>query len=622
MPTLKESDLERLGRILSDHYGIRLICRGDRAFTDGNTIYLPSLPQVIDDEEIIAPLRMFLDHEVGHIIGKSEMAVLAEVKAKYGKVGMNIVQTLEDRRCEALMTEAFAGSGLNFRDGMKHLMAKMKADAGTEGHYLTHAAKQFGVSIYCLNRYGGIPDWVKPEIAELAKRNANLIRQAEGMPSTRSLLPIVDALFRDYEKTIKPEPEQTPDQQPVLQGGTYDPDAPPVPDDGDEATTTVPAAPPDQPSPPPPPSPDVAQPDHAGSPPQSDESPSEGAGGGGTGAGDSSPPTPDDDCPGPEEGIGEEAAKALKDALREDTRKANALGGDAAVERYRPFNGDEQDTWVKISPYVTDTESCQRRLKGFNKVVRLAGGAAQQRLSQLLMSEDRVGFRRGMRRGQPDPASLYKLAQGLSDRVMRRPYEVTAPDTACLLLVDMSSSMHGSKISNAVRAAAVFARVLDACHHKSYVVGFSGGGGAMNAPTGMRINRVHMKVAKDWNESYREAERKLVTMEMSSGGGTPMAEAMQLAYRQQLSKRPEKRKVMMVFGDGDPTSTGPFANGKDFAAKVCQYLHNRGVEPVLIGIETNVMKRIYKQSAYCPNVQSLPSMTMRELTKVLYRPLR
>src|SRR5207253_827143 len=53
-----------------------------------------------------------------------------------------------------------------------------------------------------------------------------------------------------------------------------------------------------------------------------------------------------------------------------------------------------------------------------NKVVK-ASGPMRQRLVQLLMSEDRVGWARGLKRGSPDPKALHKLATGTSDRVLR-----------------------------------------------------------------------------------------------------------------------------------------------------------------------------------------------------------
>jgi cobalamin biosynthesis protein CobT len=61
-----ESQLERLARTLTDRYGVRVVCQGEGAYTDGKRIVLPSLP-----EPMSAPLeRMvvgFLDHEMSHV---------------------------------------------------------------------------------------------------------------------------------------------------------------------------------------------------------------------------------------------------------------------------------------------------------------------------------------------------------------------------------------------------------------------------------------------------------------------------------------------------------------------------------------------------------------------------
>ncbi len=76
-----ESQLERLARTLTDQFGVKVICQGDNAFTDGKQIVLPSLPEPMsaDLERMVVG---FLDHEMSHV-AFSDFKVVAEFSAKH-----------------------------------------------------------------------------------------------------------------------------------------------------------------------------------------------------------------------------------------------------------------------------------------------------------------------------------------------------------------------------------------------------------------------------------------------------------------------------------------------------------------------------------------------------------
>ena len=66
-----EPILEKTGRMLSRKYGINVICRGHDCCTDGNTIYLPALPDEIPDK-LFKAIRGYIDHECSHVIAESD----------------------------------------------------------------------------------------------------------------------------------------------------------------------------------------------------------------------------------------------------------------------------------------------------------------------------------------------------------------------------------------------------------------------------------------------------------------------------------------------------------------------------------------------------------------------
>ena len=62
-----ESVLERVAKMLSSRFGIKVVFKSDICATNGKVIYLPSIPSNASTEFIEA-LQGFLDHEVAHII--------------------------------------------------------------------------------------------------------------------------------------------------------------------------------------------------------------------------------------------------------------------------------------------------------------------------------------------------------------------------------------------------------------------------------------------------------------------------------------------------------------------------------------------------------------------------
>jgi hypothetical protein len=114
-----ETVFEKVGRSLSENFGIRLVCRGDRCCTDGKTIYLPSLPEEIPKDLYLA-LRGYLDHEAAHIGFSSDIRALREFEAKWGKAGGFFLNVLEDVRVEAAMRRKYPGSGYNFANACRY----------------------------------------------------------------------------------------------------------------------------------------------------------------------------------------------------------------------------------------------------------------------------------------------------------------------------------------------------------------------------------------------------------------------------------------------------------------------------------------------------------------------
>ena len=62
-----ESQLERLARTLTEQFGVKVVCQGDNAWTDGKQIVLPSVPEPMD-EGLERMMVGYLDHEMAHAL--------------------------------------------------------------------------------------------------------------------------------------------------------------------------------------------------------------------------------------------------------------------------------------------------------------------------------------------------------------------------------------------------------------------------------------------------------------------------------------------------------------------------------------------------------------------------
>ena len=102
--------LRKLARVLSDRHNITVIFAGNKAFTDGRTIYVPEIPPNAD-KALIDSIHGYLDHEVGHLLFTD---FEAPARAKLTKVEDRIVQHIEDARIESRMGDLYVGAGINF----------------------------------------------------------------------------------------------------------------------------------------------------------------------------------------------------------------------------------------------------------------------------------------------------------------------------------------------------------------------------------------------------------------------------------------------------------------------------------------------------------------------------
>lgn len=228
MKNLLESTLEKVGRVLSDEYGIRVVCRGNDCCTDGKTIFLPSLPDDIPDF-LLDAIRGQIDHEVGHIVAKSDFAVADEFTKRHGREAFGVLNMLEDLRIEAFMTKKYPGSAENLRNAYIHAaaMTEVHHKIGIEPPIL----KQVAFAIH--GRANGLPDesFVTPEVYAAVEAIDREIREAVKAPDTRAVAILAEQAWTVIEPLVRAA-------SPAEQGDAPAPDTSSHPSSGGGNDTT------------------------------------------------------------------------------------------------------------------------------------------------------------------------------------------------------------------------------------------------------------------------------------------------------------------------------------------------------------------------------------------------
>lgn len=129
-------EFEKYARLITENYGIEIRFDGTEAKTDGNTIYLPNVEGMEEDE--VEFLYCIVLHEVGHIRHTDfDEKLFAQIKT-HDHFG--IINSIEDARIENAMMKDFDGADAIFDDlynryacSDKYMKRVFKADTKQTG---------------------------------------------------------------------------------------------------------------------------------------------------------------------------------------------------------------------------------------------------------------------------------------------------------------------------------------------------------------------------------------------------------------------------------------------------------------------------------------------------------
>jgi cobaltochelatase CobT len=228
-------------------------------------------------------------------------------------------------------------------------------------------------------------------------------------------------------------------------------------------------------------------------------------------------------------------------------------------------------------------------------------------------------------RGKLHARALSQLVVDKNFRLVFSEHKKTdTTNVAVQLLIDLSGSMSGQKIKLARQAALAIGESLHALNIAFEVTGFQTGS---NYEIQSELSKMTKDDLKRFNRFGETLELRVFKSfdctslsgisEAHSGGANADGESLIWAAKR-LMQRSEKRKIMLVFSDGQPAYGG--ADHQILAGdlkRVVGLLTKLGVETLGFGIQTSDVSIFYPKYVVVTDINKLPRIVMGEVAKLL-----
>jgi Mg-chelatase subunit ChlD len=532
---------------MGDKMGVKVRIQGSQAMTDGNTIYLPVLPEGDESAWILA--RGYLDHEAGHV-RHTDFSVREDTP-----IHKALTNIIEDIRIEQAMGWAYPGCAVNLRNLADHL--------AQEGAFTPSANKPEQLFLSwiltdcrsrVLKQSALVPIAQKTRTSLVNRLGVVLVNQTE------ALLKKVESLSttrqaHDLAKEILDLLRQAQHQPPQKAAGQTDKNK------SEKQPTPSPESKSDK------------QGDEAPEDSSSEESPS------GSDKNDivndsGSPPAASKEVlkrilgkdPGTFGDLGQMTAEALQAA------------SDQAVRE----NGVESMTGIYPGEQLAKEVTCGNPPDLHQ--VRHETVALRSKLARLVQASKLKRSCAGRLGRLVDHRTLHRLPAG-DPRVFRRKEEKRAINTAVIVLLDRSGSMSGARMELARKTVLALADVL------GVIPGVSVSTGAFPGKEGAVVSMTPFgRTASQTKDNYA----------MTANGGTPLAQALGWA-RVQMAVRQEQRKILLVATDGQPSNP-------ELVRAILERLEAEGVELMGLGIlDQGTTRHFFARHRTVQSLSELPA---------------
>ena len=580
--------LPLLASILGDRYGVKVVIGGNKARTDGKTIYLPTLP--LDcDETLLALARGYCDHEAAHIRHTDFEALRL---AQLTPTQTHLWNSIEDWRVETQLASIFPGCRRQFQRLIQMFFGKEDDGTGTNPalsilNWVLRTVRAWDLPAIAWQRdkEAAVVDSIFPGLR--AKLESVLSRVQQSCRSTKEsigyALELADIIAKYVQQQAQAQQDAKQKAKPPMSGTFVDPgqqeegkksDTEDSPDKADTQKTDEEQGTPDTP-------------DDLESEAQSDE-PTEGA----DDSTDSVSQADDEDASDSEaQSHQSEPTQQLTELLQASAKVLPKQLGELMAESLNA----QLKTCVQhgLSVARIGRKSTTPLPDTLREDALKSCVALRARLQALLQAKAQKPCVTG-RRGKLHTQRLYALAVN-NPRVFIKPGEKLLTSTAVHLLLDCSGSMQGGRMELASLACFAVAAAL---------------GGCKGVNVGVTLFPAHSADEKTVAPLVRHGERVHRKFNMCSFGNTPLAESLWRVMQQMYPLR-EERKIILVLSDGAPDSI-----------PATHHAFNRGeamgFEMMGLGIQDNHMSRLLpKTSRTIDDLQGLAPAMFDMLQKAL-----
>ena len=677
-----ETTLERVGRILSRKYDITVRCKGNECKTDGRTIWLPSLPENIP-EKTWRLIQGELDHETAHIRFSDFNGRMKDFRQKWGNFGFDLLNIIEDVRVNFAMQKEYPGSRENILNSINEITQNHSIDQMPQlvrflcGLFLSGMELPYGVYG---DDAGELVDQFKQETKSFKKLHStdeacemaelilerlkessnqddqeeNQEKQDETQESNGSESPQDSSDpsgenddtsdEQDQSGGEKNSDEQTSSDQETEQSAGEDSDsdtnqngdpiqekqtsqesAQSTEDDSDSETIQTGDPVQEQPT-------DESE---SNSEQSESENPVQEQ------QGDKSECTAQDDMSSNDstsQGEGEINSLLPDDnsyqseghpfelnrAIKKQVSQENEMNTTGAYRVYDPSLDRS------VIPKTSGNGEFYRQLQS---EVRPHVGALRQQLIRTLRARDARFWVGDQEEGRINNRKLHELINQGSNKVFKQTRDSETDSVAVTLLIDLSGSMSGLRICLARQVAILFAETLNQLRISSEIVGFT----TENSKRVFRrmqeenifdlrelfklYTRIYpcvYSIFKAFDESFRVLKQRVPAM--NAFEYTPLNDAILFAAKR-IVNRSESRKIILVLTDGEAYNGNPVKQISVIKnlENVLEKCDKAGIECVAIGIQTEYVKRFFKECVVVNNLPELPKAFYKKFSELLRR---
>jgi cobaltochelatase CobT len=229
-----------------------------------------------------------------------------------------------------------------------------------------------------------------------------------------------------------------------------------------------------------------------------------------------------------------------------------------------------------------------------------------QQVRRLIQIRAKSQTQFGVKKGKLDQSRLSRIcfnAPGFSERIFKNKIDNKTLDAAITVLVDMSGSMGGDKVLNALASTLLVNEVCSTLNIPLEILGFTDASGGFSEPKPL------MFVYKGFNDLRVNDDSLKEYFALSSGFmvGNPDGENILWAY-DRLNKRKEKKKLLIVMSDGCPAASKSSSGLEQFTEKVIKEIEaSKSVDIYGLGLCSDAVTYYYKANSVVREPHEIPS---------------